>query len=109
VTEAAEIGGALAVLAAFVASQMQILGTQTLTYLVLNFAGSFTLAAIAWDQRQWGFLLLEGAWAAVSAGAFSRQVRTTVKESRSLRVPHTDLDEGSGVHARNAAPPRDFR
>ena len=73
VSEVAEIIGAVAVLIAFAASQAQKLGTQTLTYLTLNFVGSFTLTVIALSQNQWGFLLLEGAWAAVSAWGLSRK------------------------------------
>ena len=36
-------------------------------YLVLNLVGSFVLAVIAWVDERWGFLLLEGVWAIVSA------------------------------------------
>jgi hypothetical protein len=36
-------------------------------YLWLNLGGSFVLAVDAWHEQQWGFLLLEAAWAVVSA------------------------------------------
>jgi len=82
-TGTVEIAGAIAVLLAFAASQAQLLGTRTLTYLSLNFVGSFALALIAWKQSQWGFLLLEGAWALISVwglltrlAAFRRPRRT---------------------------------
>jgi len=91
VVETVEIVGAIAVLAAFAASQAQVLGTQTLTYLALNFLGSFTLAVIAWHQSQWGFLLLEGAWALVSAWGLSRKLRTRRGSRDPRHVPTDDF------------------
>ena len=35
-------------------------------YLWLNFLGALVLAIVAWHERQWGFLLLEGVWTLVS-------------------------------------------
>jgi len=81
-TEILEIAGALAILIAFAASQAQVLGTQTVTFLGLNLLGSFTLAAIAWSQDQWGFLLLEGAWAFISAWSLSRRLRSAPIRAR---------------------------
>jgi hypothetical protein len=89
--EAVELLGAVAVLAAFAASQAQVLGTQTLTYLTLNFAGSFVLAAIALSQNQWGFLLLEGAWALVSAWALSRRFHAASRRPRGKTASMDDI------------------
>ncbi|HVV57323.1 MAG TPA: hypothetical protein VHC45_03095, partial [Gaiellaceae bacterium] len=66
--------------------QAQVLGTQTRTYLTLNFAGSFLLAAIALIQSQWGFLLLEGAWALVSAWALLRGLHAASRRLHGNRV-----------------------
>jgi hypothetical protein len=58
--------GSLAILVAYAASQFRRLASSSLTYLVLNVAGSGILAIVALIERQWGFLLLEGVWALVS-------------------------------------------
>jgi hypothetical protein len=67
VDQVTQIFGALCVLAAFVAAQFGWLTTSSRWYLVLNLVGSAILAILAWLGGQWGFLLLEGVWAIVSA------------------------------------------
>lgn len=63
-----QLGGAVLILIAYVASQLNVLRPTAVSYLVLNMIGSAVLAADAWWGRQWGFLLLEGVWALVSLG-----------------------------------------
>jgi hypothetical protein len=67
-----QIAGALAVLAAFALAQLGLLDQRARSYLVLNLAGAAVLAVDAWLGAQWGFLLLEGAWALVSAWGLAR-------------------------------------
>jgi hypothetical protein len=67
--DVAEIGGSLLILSAFAASQAGRWSPHSVAYLVLNLAGSAVLAVIALTQQSWGFLLLEGTWALVSAYA----------------------------------------
>lgn len=64
--------GALLILVAYGANQAGRLGPERRMYSVLNLAGSLTLAIIAIAEAQWGFLLLEGVWAVVSAWALVR-------------------------------------
>jgi len=62
-----QIAGAVLILVGFVLAQIGVLSNQSRTYLALNLAGAVVLTADAWVGRQWGFVLLEGVWAIVSA------------------------------------------
>jgi hypothetical protein len=78
VDQVLQVIGALMILAAFTLAQFQRLDQRSYSYLLLNLIGSALLAVLAFLERQWGFLLLEGAWAlvslwGVSARALERQ------------------------------------
>ena len=75
-----QISGALLVLAAFALAQARVVSPAARHYLVLNVVGAGILAVDAYAGRQWGFLLLEGAWALIAAwslaaGALRRSTR----------------------------------
>jgi hypothetical protein len=67
ITQVVQVIGALCVLAGFTAAQFGALSPQSGFYLALNLAGSAVLAVLAALDHQYGFLLLEGVWALVSA------------------------------------------
>lgn len=62
-----QVVGSLLILVPFGLSQMGRLDSRSRSYLLLNLAGSVTMAGDAAATAQWGFLLLEGAWAIMSA------------------------------------------
>jgi hypothetical protein len=70
-----QVLGALLILAAFAGVQLGRLRHDTWSYLWLNLGGSAVLAVLAWQGRDWGFLLLEGVWALVSAWSLVRKAQ----------------------------------
>jgi hypothetical protein len=61
-----QVAGSLLILVPFVLVQLRRMRPESLGYIWLNLVGSTVLAIDAWHGDQWGFLLLEGTWAAVS-------------------------------------------
>ena len=68
-----QIAGSLLILVPFVLVQLRRMRTDTTAYAALNLVGSAVLAVDALHGHQWGFLLLEGTWAVVSAYALVRR------------------------------------
>jgi hypothetical protein len=91
--------GSLLVLVAYVASQFGYLSAKGLAYAFANIVGSGILAVIAALEAQWGFLVLEGAWALVSLVAVVRQ-RAKANTHRERRVSDARVAALAGVERR---------
>jgi len=65
--QVAQLVGAVLILVAFTAGQAGRINVHSLGYILLNLIGSAILAVVAAVTSNWGFLLLEGVWAIVSA------------------------------------------
>ena len=65
--QAVQLVGAFLILIAYALAQLGRLAPRGAPFLLLNLAGALVLAGSAWHEEQWGFLVLEGAWALVSA------------------------------------------
>ena len=77
-----QIVGALLNMGAFALLHFEIAPSSALRYLIPNWVGSVLLVVSAYVDRQWGFLMLEGAWVvvtgyAIAARGSGRQSRTT--------------------------------
>ncbi len=70
-----QVVGAILVLVAFAALQLGRMRADSRLYVWLNLVGSAVLAALAVYEEQWGFLLLETVWAAVSVWSLWRLAR----------------------------------
>jgi hypothetical protein len=57
---------ALLILFAYAGNQMGWLVATEPLYGAVNLVGAAVLAGVAWRERQWGFVLLEGTWAVLS-------------------------------------------
>jgi hypothetical protein len=66
VDQVVQIIGAVLILVAYGAAQIERLDPQSRLYLGLNLVGSLILGVLAAGTAQWGFLLLEGAWSLIS-------------------------------------------
>lgn len=75
--QAIQVVGALLILAAFAAVQFERMRPDSRLYLTLNLAGSAILAVLALAAEQWGFVLLEGVWAIVSAWGLATALRSS--------------------------------
>jgi hypothetical protein len=77
-----QIIGALLNMGAFALLHFEIAPSSALRYLIPNWFGSVLLVISAYVDHQWGFLMLEAGWVAVTGYAIlgritTRQTRTT--------------------------------
>lgn len=70
-----QVAGAILILTAFIAAQRGAWSPHARPYLVLNLVGAAVLTGTALYDQDWGFVLLEGVWTAVSAHSLVQVLR----------------------------------
>lgn len=73
--QAASLLGAALILAAYAAHQSGRMGRESLAYHIVNAVGGAILFGVAVDSSQLGFIVLEGAWTAISLYAIARSLK----------------------------------
>ena len=76
-TQIISLIAAMLILLPFALTQMSRMLTTSISHLSMNLAGSAALTVIAFANRQYGFILLEGVWAVMSAIGLLRALRTS--------------------------------
>ena len=71
----ASLFGAALILVAYAAHQAGRMGRESVLYHSLNALGGIVLCVVAVDASQVGFIILEGAWTAISLAAVVRSLR----------------------------------
>ena len=79
---ALDLAGAADIPAGFTSGQTGRLDQPSVTHLIRNLTGSSDLAAIAFVDQRWGFLLLEGVWSIVSAVSLIDVLRSGGRSAR---------------------------
>jgi hypothetical protein len=84
--------GAVVLLAAFAARQAGTISDSSWLYLLANTAGAADLAVTALVGQDWGFVVLEGAWAVISAVALRKcwRAATPAPTTTDLRTGAVD-------------------
>jgi hypothetical protein len=79
---ALQFAGAFGILVPFALFQKGALSQHAYAYLALNVVGSGVLTAVAYLDRQWGFLILQGVWTVASAISIGRKALSSTAPSR---------------------------
>ena len=79
-----QISGAVLILVAFGLAQFHVLTVTSRIYLVFNLVGAAVLFGVALAGEQWGFVLLEVVWGAVSLWSLIQSLRGRLPSAPAL-------------------------
>lgn len=100
-----QIGAAMLLLVAYTLTQLRVLHTKSLVYLLANMFGSEVLAVSAWASQQWAVLILEGAWSLISAAGLALTVGAVLDNPVDAHVALLRAPiRGSGAAQRGGTP-----
>jgi hypothetical protein len=104
--QAVQLLGAMLIVGAYVAYSQGRLRLDSVQFLGLNMVGAAILSVIAFVDRLYGFLLLEGVWTWVSARGFRRALKTKQAAKRDTK---TGRSSRSASRARRRQGPNPLR
>ncbi len=82
-----EFIGAIVILVPFALVLTDRLSSHAAPYLWMNMIGSVILTYVAWDEHQWGFVLIQVVWAIAAAWGLSRCRRPAATGTEENTVP----------------------
>jgi hypothetical protein len=106
--QAVQLLGALLIISAYLASQQGGLRLDSVRFLALNMVGAAILSVVAFVDRQYGFLLLEGMWTWVSGRGFRRAL-VKGKEAKKRDTTSKRAKESATRRARRGKRPNPLR
>lgn len=77
-----QFAGALGILVPFALLQFRLTTPKAWLYLSCNFAGAAVLTWLAVIESQWGFVILQGAWALASLVGLALKTQDTRQPTR---------------------------
>lgn len=108
--QAVQLLGALLIVGAYVSYTQGRLRLDSVQFLGLNMVGAAILTIIAFVDRLYGFLLLEGVWMWVSARGFRRALKTRrATKHEAKRETKTNRSSRSAARARRREGPNPLR
>jgi hypothetical protein len=106
--QAVQVVGALLIISAYLSFQQDRLRLDSVKFLALNTVGAAILTAVAFADRQYGFLILEGMWTWVS-GRGLRRALVKSKEAKKRGTTSKRAKESATRRARRGNRPNPLR
>jgi hypothetical protein len=106
--QAVQILGALLIIGAYMSYQQDRMRLDSVKFLGLNMVGAGILTVVAFADRQYGFLILEGMWMWVSGRGFRRAL-VKAKEAKKRDTTAKRSKESAARRAKRGNKPNPLR